>query len=187
MKNFKLLLATTAILSTTAMVANYVQASAITEDFEVKIKLISSDNGLRKIQDLNFGTIYYEIGGVTVQLSTEGVVSGDAVHYGNQQPAILTTLNTPYATAADLWDITISGAEVLKTSGTNGKICGYVSSWQHTKFNNTINQHAMLGFKIGATFTTPTSDTGIDTTTAVDCSATATATLIYTEGSNSGN
>ena len=188
MKKFLLLCGVAAI--SVASVANYVKAGAITEDFNVKIKLINYDTGLAKAQDLNFGTVLFPNSsfGTSLTLSTDGTVSGDFNHFGNQKNAIVYVENSSYSTDASLWDIEISGAKTLETA--DEKICGYVSNWEKEKFSYTGQGYTnVVGFKIGAIFTSPTQEEweadwgeGGQISGDTDCSDTATATLIYTGG-----
>ena len=187
MKKFLLLCGVAAI--SVASVA-YADSASITENFDVKIKLINKDVVLAKAQDLNFGTVYFPDYnfGTSLTLSTDGTVSGDFNHFGNQKNAILYVEDSSYSTDASLWDIEISGGERLETE--DEKICGYVSGWEKEKFSYTGQGYTnVVGFKIGATFSSPYQidweadwGEGGQISGDTDCSDTATATLIYTGG-----
>ena len=193
MKKFLLLCGVAAITATS--VANYVNAGAITEDFNVGIKMVSIDSSLEKVQDLHFGVTNFHRGGDKyLTLSTDGTINGNMHHYGRHQIGIVTSDGEiPYA-KADVYDIVISGAETLKTDG--NKICGHVKDWQKEKFSYTDTTEGytnILGFKIGATFYTATEEEwgddweDVDIPESADCTATATATLIYTGALTNGN
>ena len=194
MKNKFLLLggiAATAVISAT----NYAQADIIAANFDVKVKFMANGPDLIKAQDLDFGSVRAVkiAAGSSITVNTDGTYSvdgGNLNHYGNQKPAIVYS-DGSYSEDHDVFDINVSGDRELKTPGQNGKLCGYVSDWEHEKFEYSPSGTATaLGFKIGATFTLPSADDWeIDDEFEEDinCSATATATLIYTGGANSGN
>ena len=176
MKNLKLLLATTAILF-----ASNSFAAPVSENFSIKIKLLTESESLTKIKDLDFGQILAHnvaYAGKTVELDPDGTVSGSAEYYGGAQPAIIRTgtydgnINHPY-------DINISSDNTLKG---NDKLCGYVSNWQHTRFLYRDGSDEALAFKIGATFTLPNAEDWKQgqITSSLECTGSATATLIYT-------
>lgn len=74
MKNFKLLLATTAILSTTALMANAITGES--EKVDIKAELIKA-RSLENIQPLDFGRIVFEDGttSLTANMDSSGNVS----------------------------------------------------------------------------------------------------------------
>ena len=188
MKNKFLLLCGVAAITATSVV-NYVQAGAITADFDVKIKLINLSSSLKMEQDLNFGSVHVvnsNSAGQSITLNTDGTVEGDLEHYGHQQVALLYAEDIQDETLYEKFDIEISGAKDLRTPGVGGKrgkLCGKVSNWQREKYTIEVSEDtSYLGFKVGATFTLPSADKwDLGTLSSdTDCSATATATLIYT-------
>ena len=190
MKNKFLLLCGVAAITATS-VANYVQAGAITQDFDVKIKLINESSGLAKEQDLNFGSVNASnssFAGKSITLNTDGTVDGNLQHYGHQQVALLYAEDVQDETLYEKFDLEISGAEELRTPAVGeekGKLCGKVSNWEREKYEIIESEdNNYLGFKVGATFTLPSADEWeLGTISSdTDCSATATATLIYTGG-----
>ena len=160
MKNFKLLLGATALLSTT-LTAN-VMANSVTTDFKVKVTVTDEQISAQKIQDLDFGIIYSPDRSnqqLTLTLAPDGSVSGNALSYSVPQPAIVIsdTHNNNEEDLPSNVDIIVSGDEDIVSS--DGKICGHISAWTHDTFHYYDTQNLWnQGFHIGASFTTPSKE-----------------------------
>jgi len=195
MKNKFLLLCGVAAITATS-VANYVQAGAITADFNVGVTLITADEILGKVQDLNFGNVLASNSwdaSRTVILNLDGTVSGTADQYGGEQLAIVKTDEEVDSEAKihDYYDIIVSGDEDIYDG--NDRLCGHVSDWEHDTFHYSTGGIWDQAFHIGATFTLPSSDEWATSAAAatsegdVSCTGEATATLIYVGGATNQN
>ena len=196
MKKFKLLLATTAILST-ALAIN-VMAEQLTQKFNVGVTLITAEDALINVQDLNFGNVLAKesmYAGRTVILNLDGTVSGTANQYGGEQLAIVRTDEEVDSEAKihDYYDITVSGDDKFYVG--NDKLCGHFSAWKHDTFHYLDNGTGTWNqaFHIGATFTLPSSDEWATSAAAatsegdISCTGEATATLIYVGSATNQN
>ena len=189
MKNKFLLLGATALLSTG--LAMGALAGQKTLNFNVGVTLITANESLIKVQDLNFGNVMSEgLGdaGKTVILAADGTVSGTAIQYGGEQVAVVITDEDAFTEAEieDIYDIVVSGDEDIYDG--NDRLCGHVSDWDYDTFHYTDGNLWDQAFHIGATFTLPSSDEWATSAAAatsegdVSCTGEATATLIYIGG-----
>ena len=173
MKNFKLLLATTAILSTGAIVAQAIDERNFTTNINISADIVSPEH-LAKVQDLNFGRIAIQNGGTlgTITITTDGQVQNDNTLYfeGAQQGIVKWN--------GSIWNIqnrTLSFPEEVTLTDTSSNECGTVSNFQ----SGSSGRNACGGapcvdeFGIGATFS-------FDSQQERLCTGTLTISLIAT-------
>ena len=139
MKNFKLLLGATALLSTTAIVANATLdglSDSIT-NFHVKAEIVN-DLNLREVLPLDFGRIAWDTtsseGGITLIPNVAGAVNisygGIIFHDGGQAGEVCFTDLVPAAVLGTNLQVTVGSDEA--GAGTGGPIALYAENETET-------------------------------------------------------
>ena len=169
--NYKLLLASTAILSAAAITANAVD---LTVSVPVKITFID-EISVDKTQDLDFGKVgLWDYGSHTqgtISISSAGAVSGTLQYLGGAKVGRVVFDGAADGTVGG--GLSLSFPDSVDLQDINSEdICGTVSDFSQTFVDSGIN--------FGATFTKNKDymvDTRVDTGQV--CNGTVTATVIY--------
>ena len=178
MKNFKLLLATTAMLSMSSMVAN---ALSNQDTVDVTIEMVSPAYVITKT-DMNLGKVAHRfdanntrLAGV-LNLKTDGTVSEtDLDYYGGANVAVVQTSGIMTGKKLAFPD----EVEITKGTGEDKEICGTLKEIVTDGGNSGYGDHHIGGkFYINTSTTTLTNITG-------SCTGSFTVTAVIDDGQGS--
>ena len=193
MKNFKLLLATTAILSTGLAMNVMAEGdisfsdSSIKTLIHAKAKLITNLS-IREDAVLDFGSILAPRNNQTIEITAEGVRNSNANFVDDEYSAGAIAVSGDYYSdehvvknvdhTDEYYSFTFPDTMTLKAGNT---VCGVVSDFtQSSEFNHGVDIGKEIVINYGGTLTL---DKNIETSLAlnqtVECEGEATVTLVY--------
>ena len=178
MKNFKLLLATTAILSTGLVVGALADGynTGETENFKVYVDFV---NGLEldHDEDLAFGTVINPVAGETVIVSAWGDEPSGTANYTDAIMPVLPASFVVSGVPANSNPRIILSSNTVWLKNKNNEYCGQASLETNNGADLTCSDGYCSGIKVGGTLTIGAPEGDTMATTGTNCSAQVTATL----------